>query len=61
MLYFKACPRCKGDMHPNRDIYGDYRECLQCGHMVDIERADPLLSMAVPRGKKSLGRSKKAA
>lgn len=36
MVIFKACPRCRGDMHVNRDFYGDYRECLQCGLMEDI-------------------------
>ena len=40
LFYFKACPRCHGDMHVNRDIYGGYRECLQCGHMDDIEDAE---------------------
>ncbi len=38
MVNFKACPRCKGDMHSNRDMYGEYRECLQCGYMENIER-----------------------
>ena len=33
MLSLKNCPRCKGDMHSNRDVYGPYVECLQCGHM----------------------------
>ena len=37
-LFFKACPRCQGDMHMNRDIYGDYKECLACGMMEDIEK-----------------------
>ncbi len=39
MLELKACPRCKGDMHTNRDMYGSYKECLQCGHTQDV--ADP--------------------
>ena len=33
MLTLKNCPRCQGDMHSNRDVYGSYAECLQCGHM----------------------------
>ena len=37
MLLLKSCPRCKGDVHINKDIYGEYRECLQCGQMVDID------------------------
>ena len=49
MLYLKACPRCKGDMHTNRDVYGAYSECLQCGYMVDIERPNSPLSVPLPR------------
>ena len=33
-----VCPRCRGYMYTNQDHYGRYRECLHCGHMVDIER-----------------------
>ena len=33
MLTLKDCPRCRGDMHSNRDLYGPYVECLQCGHV----------------------------
>ena len=40
MVLFKACPRCHGDMHENRDIYGDYKECLNCGYMQDIENPE---------------------
>ncbi len=53
MLYLKQCPRCKGDMHMNRDIYGTYKECLQCGHMVDIEKPNRFAPVAVARARKS--------
>ena len=33
MLSLKNCHRCNGDMYTNRDVYGSYAECLQCGHM----------------------------
>ncbi|MCY3543235.1 MAG: hypothetical protein OXI16_15315 [Chloroflexota bacterium] len=36
MVEFKACPRCAGDLKLTRDMYGDYRECLQCGYTKDI-------------------------
>ena len=53
MLLFKSCPRCQGDMHTNRDFYGEYKECLQCGLMVDIEKSrDMLASDVVKVGKK---------
>ena len=48
MLHLKACPRCHGDLHSNRDICGDYEECLQCGLMLDVEKQDDIL--AVPAG-----------
>ena len=31
----RSCPRCRGYLYTNRDIYGGYRECLQCGYMED--------------------------
>ena len=37
MLALRDCPRCHGDVRTNRDAYGEYRECLQCGYMTDIE------------------------
>ena len=43
MLQLKACPRCEGDLHTNRDMYGSYRQCIQCGYMRDIPRADQVL------------------
>ncbi len=33
MVYFKACPRCGGDMQVQDDVYGEYIECLQCGYV----------------------------
>ena len=43
MLKLKACPRCEGDLHINRDMYGPYRQCLQCGYMRDIPQTNRLL------------------
>ena len=34
MLYLKACPRCRGDIHYATDIDGPYLQCLQCGFNV---------------------------
>ena len=50
MLYFKACPRCKGDVHRDRDMYGEYLKCLQCGHMVDLVKIHGQMSMNVTEG-----------
>ena len=54
MLYLKLCPRCKGDMHSNRDMYGSYQECLQCGYMADMDKSSRLLSAPVPRAEKKV-------
>ena len=36
MIYFKDCPRCKGDMYLAEDIFGKYLNCLQCGYLRDV-------------------------
>ncbi len=33
MWQVKGCPRCGGDVFIDRDHYGWYRECLQCGYL----------------------------
>jgi len=33
---FKSCPRCDGDMFIDRDLYGWYEQCIQCGHVRDL-------------------------
>ena len=38
MLYFKACPRCEGDINVRTDWYGEYMECLQCGWSKDTDQ-----------------------
>ena len=36
-------------MHVSGDIYGDYKECLMCGLMVDIAKDDDMLSMVAQK------------
>ena len=36
MIKFKACPKCKGDLYLNQDMYGKYLNCLQCGYLKDV-------------------------
>ena len=50
MLYFKACPRCKGDMRRDRDVYGEFMQCLQCGHMADLVKSTGQLLSAAAAG-----------
>ncbi len=35
-LLYNACSRCRGTMVRDRDRFGTYLQCLQCGHMVDL-------------------------
>ncbi len=32
MMWFKACPRCRGDLFLDSDYYGPAVSCIQCGH-----------------------------
>ncbi len=60
MLYFKACPRCKGDVHRDRDMYGEYLKCLQCGHMVDLVKIHGRLTMNAAEGREEVQKVKVA-
>ncbi len=44
MFWFKRCPRCSGDLFEDRDQYGPFVTCMQCGLNKDIpdEFAGPL-------------------
>ena len=55
ILSLKSCPRCKGDMQSNRDMYGSYKECLQCGNMMDDPT--PVVDRSVLAAKKRAVRS----
>lgn len=39
MLRFKSCPKCKGDVVVDRDYYGWYEQCLQCGYLCDLKNS----------------------
>ena len=41
MIYFKSCPRCRGDVSLTIDIFGKYLSCLQCGFLKDIVNDAP--------------------
>ncbi len=53
MVQFKACPKCRGDMHVNRDVYGSYKKCLQCGLMEDIQSPRRTRLLAAAGAKKA--------
>lgn len=37
MLRLKSCPRCRGDICIDRDVYGWYEKCIQCGYLGFLE------------------------
>jgi len=47
MIYLKQCPKCGGDLSDDRDKYGKFIRCLQCGYMKDIV-ANETISMDPP-------------
>jgi DNA-directed RNA polymerase subunit M/transcription elongation factor TFIIS len=50
MLYLKSCKKCGGDMYQERDTYGHFRQCLQCGLVQDLD-AKPALPVQKPAAK----------
>ncbi len=36
MIKLKACPKCHGDLYLERDQYGRYMSCLQCGYLREL-------------------------
>lgn len=36
-IKIKGCPKCGGDVRIDRDEYGWFEQCLQCGHAHDLE------------------------
>ena len=46
VIKLKACPKCHGDLYLERDQYGRYMSCLQCGHLKDLPGELPEFSLA---------------
>ena len=63
MLKLKGCPRCKkGDVALDRDQYGWYEYCIQCGYMrnlVGIVEAGQQQACGVEEGKSRVKTSRK--
>ena len=41
MFHLKGCPKCRGDLFFEKDFYGSYFKCLQCGLMMDLDVQAP--------------------
>ena len=40
MLRLKSCPRCSGDSVLERDHFGWFWTCLQCGYVRDLSESE---------------------
>ena len=36
VIKLKCCPRCSGDISFDRDSFGWYEQCIQCGYLRDL-------------------------
>ena len=65
MVWLKACPRCRrGDLKLDSDMYGKFFQCLQCGHIKEINPkavAEPIKSPAPKQVKATETRQSTAA
>ncbi len=39
MFYLKACRKCHGDLTLEKDPYGAFLKCLQCGRLTEVNEA----------------------
>ncbi len=49
MIFFKACPRCRGDVELSSDPYGGYVQCLQCGFTRDVPDTHSIVAQTAAR------------
>ncbi len=49
MIFFKACPRCRGDIELSSDPYGRYVQCLQCGLTRDVPDTHSIVAQTAAR------------
>ena len=50
----KSCPRCDGDMFVDKEEYGWYEDCIQCGYrrdLIDIVELEQQQARGVKVGK----------
>jgi hypothetical protein len=48
MMRVKICPRCQGRIFLERDQYGWYMLCLQCGYLRDIHSLSEIQEQLTP-------------
>ena len=53
MIYYKECKKCGGDMHIRQDTYGEFKECVQFGKVIDLSELPVTVSTATAEALKS--------
>ncbi|MDP6495274.1 MAG: hypothetical protein QGI09_07635 [Dehalococcoidia bacterium] len=51
MMLVKGCHRCWVDLCINKDTYGEYRQCVQCGYIGGLEPSALLVDTTKPERK----------
>ena len=46
--WLKQCPRCRGDLRQESDIYGVYVACVQCGYILNQSEEVRLSTTGIP-------------
>lgn len=52
-IWPKGCKKCNGDLTPERDCYGSYIRCMQCGTIIE-DRAESVSQTRVNTKEKVL-------
>ncbi len=39
MFYLKACTKCEGDLTLEKDSFGAFLKCLQCGKLTEVNES----------------------
>ncbi|MBI2171596.1 MAG: hypothetical protein HYU30_06200 [Chloroflexi bacterium] len=60
MLWFKQCPKCEGDLYLDRDRYGPFAACLQCGYYLSDVQMKVLLTLGDLRSPTGAGKEPEA-
>jgi len=60
----RSCPRCSGDIFIEKNLYGWYETCLQCGYCCELRDLDNFGQSPAPkeqetfRGNRTLAKGK---
>ena len=49
-----SCPKCKGHLLLEKDNYGLYQQCLQCGYLHDLQTFPIIASYETREEKESI-------